>query len=124
MHSFSFLTTFIFFLCNPYINFLFVFLKDSLRCFFIILFSPHRRVMCKCSSCASAVHVGQRSIHLEDQILPKLLLGIFSFGFCYFFIFQLGGTLHFYVKKPVFSFKPFFFSFSFSLSWDLLVSKG
>ena len=29
--------------------------------------------------CASAVHVGQKSIHLEDQILPELLLGIFIF---------------------------------------------
>ena len=29
--------------------------------------------------CASAVHVGQRSIHLEDQILLELLLGIFIF---------------------------------------------
>ena len=72
MHSFL-TTTFIFFLCNPYSNFLFVLLKDSLRCFIIILFPPILEL------CASAVHVGQRSIHLEDQVLPKLLLGIFIF---------------------------------------------
>ena len=62
MHSFL-TTTFIFFLCNSYSNFLFVLLKDSLRCFFIILFPPILE---------SAVHVGQRSIHLEDQILLEL----------------------------------------------------
>ena len=65
MHSFL-TTTFIFFLCNSYSNFLFVLLKDSLRCFFIILFPPILEL------CASAVHVGQRSIHLEDQILLEL----------------------------------------------------
>ena len=50
----SFLTTtFIFFFCTPYSNSLFVLLKDSLRCLFIILFFPHLRIMCKCGSCGS-----------------------------------------------------------------------
>ena len=103
MHS-SLTTTFIFFLCNPFSNFLFVLLKDSLRCFFIILFSPHLRVMCKCSSCGSKKYTPRRSN------FTLIVIRNFHFlGFVTFFIFQLGGTLHIYVKTSVFSFKPLCF---------------
>ena len=93
-------TTFIFFLCNPYSNFLFVLLKDSLRYFFIILFSPHLRVMCKCNSCGLKKYTPRRSNS------TWIVIRNFHFlGFSTFFFFQLGGTLHIYIKRLVFSFK-------------------
>ena len=70
-----------FFLCNPYCNFLFVLLKDSLRCFFIILFSPHLRVMCKCSSCGSKKYTPRRSNSTWIVIRNFHFLGFITFLF-------------------------------------------
>ena len=115
MHSFL-TTTFIFFLCNSYSNFLFVLLKDSLRCFFIILFSPHLRVMCKCSSCGSKKYTPRRSNS------TWIVIRNFHFlGFSTFFFSQLGGTLHIYIKRLVFSFKLLCFcqSLQFTPTWTI-----
>ena len=74
-------TTFIFFLCTPYNNFLFVLFKDSLRCLFIILFFPHLRFMCKCSSCGSKKYTPRRSNSTWIVIRNFQFLGFVTFLF-------------------------------------------